>query len=261
MALSRPAVAARLSAAGCVFADDEADVLVAAARSATELAALVARRAAGTPLEQVVGWAAFAGLRIAVEPGVFVPRRRTELLVRQAATLLAPGAVVVDLCCGTGAIGAALRATCGAIELHAVDCDPVAVRCARRNLAGAGAAVSDGEVHAGDLYEPLPGRLRGRVDVLVCNAPYVPTDAIATLPPEARDHEPRTALDGGADGLDLHRRVAVGAPAWLAPGGALLLETSVEQAARTAALVAGGGLIPRVVRDDGLDATVVVGVR
>ena len=90
----------------------------------------------------------------------------------------------------------------GAIELHAVDIDPVAVACARRNV-----AVVGGEVHEGDLYDALPASLRGRVESLVANAPYVPTDAIALLPAEARVHEPRVALDGGPDGLDVQRRV------------------------------------------------------
>jgi len=120
---------------------------------------MVDRRAAGVPLEHVLGWAEFCGLRIAVDPGVFVPRRRTEFLARQAAALARPRAVVVDLCCGSGAVGAALAAALDRVELYAVDIDPAAVRCARRNLAGAG-----GQVYEGDLYQPLPATLRGRVD-------------------------------------------------------------------------------------------------
>ena len=114
---------------------------------------------------------------------------------------------------------------------------------------------------AGDLFDPLPDELRGRVDLLCVNAPYVPTDAIADLPPEARDHEPAIALDGGGDGLDLHRRVAAGARDWLAPGGSLLLETSGRQAPGTLAAVVAGGLAGRVVADDDRGATVVVGTR
>ena len=103
-------MAARLRAAGCVFAEDEAGLLIAAARNPAELAAMVGRRAAGQPLEHVLGWAEFCGLRIAVDPGVFVPRRRTEFLIGQASPLARPGAVIVDLCCGSGALGAALAA-------------------------------------------------------------------------------------------------------------------------------------------------------
>ncbi|MFE8955241.1 putative protein N(5)-glutamine methyltransferase [Streptomyces althioticus] len=223
---SRDAVAATLRVAGCVFAEDEADLILAAANGDPgAVEGMAARRAAGLPLELVVGWAEFAGLRIFVEPGVFVPRRRTEFLVEQALTLAPDASVVVDLCCGSGAVGAALTVALGAADLHAADIDPAAVRCARRNVASLG-----GHVHQGDLFDALPARLRGRVDVLAANVPYVPSDEIALLPAEARDHEPRVALDGGADGLDILRRVAAEAPGWLAPGGHLLIETSPRQA-------------------------------
>ena len=247
-----PDVVARLRAAGCVFAEDEARLLVAAAQTPAELTAMVDQRVAGLPLEQILGWAEFCGLRIVVERGVFVPRRRTELLVRQAAALARPGAVVVDLCCGSGAVGAALAAAVDGLELYAVDIDAVAVHCARRNVVGGG------QVYEGDLYEPLPRALRGRVDLLAVNAPYVPTDAVALMPPEARLHESRVALDGGADGLDVQRRIAADAAAWLAPGGYLLIETSERQASQTAEILTRSGLSPRVVRSDDLDATVVV---
>jgi release factor glutamine methyltransferase len=151
-------------------------------------------------------------------------------------------------------VGAALIAALDRVELHAADIDPAAVRCARRNVAAAG-----GQVYEGDLYQPLPPALRGRVDVLVVNAPYVPTDAIELMPPEAREHEPRVALDGGMDGLDVQRRVAAGAPLWLAPGGHLLIETSKRQAPQTVETFTRNGLIPRVTSSDELDATVVIG--
>ncbi len=261
-------VVARLLAAGCVFAEDEARLLISAARTPADLAAMVDRRAAGLPLEHVLGWAEFCGLRIAVDLRVFVPRRRTEFLVHQAAALgrraICPAGqalvprrvVVVDLCCGSGAVGAALVAALDRVELYAVDIDPAAVRCARRNLAADGA-----HVYEGDLYEPLPAGLRGRVDLLVVNAPYVPTDALGLLPEEARVHEPRVALDGGADGLDVARRVAAAAPPWLAPGGHLLIETSERQAPQTVETVARNGLIPRVASSEELDATVIIGTR
>ncbi|MEV7802990.1 putative protein N(5)-glutamine methyltransferase [Microbispora sp. NPDC088329] len=255
-----PPIVARLRAAGCVFAEDEARLLASAARTPAELDDMVNRRAAGLPLEHVLGWAEFCGLRLAVGPGVFVPRPRTEFLVRQAAALAGPGAVVVDMCCGSGAMGAALAAVAGPIELHAVDVDPAAVRCARRNLAPAGGAAV-GTVYEGDLYAALPAALRGRVDVIVASPPYVPTDAIGLLPPEARVHEPQVALDGGADGLDVVRRVVAEAGGWLAPGGHLLVETSGGQAERTAEAVARAGLAARLTRDDELDATAVIGTR
>jgi release factor glutamine methyltransferase len=244
---------ARLRAAGSVFAEDEARLLMSAAGSPAELAEMVERRAAGLPLETIVGWAEFCGLRIAVEPGVFVPRRRTELLVQRATALAPPHAVVVDLCCGSGAIGVALAAAAGTIALHAVDIDPVAVRCARRNVEPVG-----GHVHQGDLYAPVPPELRGRVDLLLANAPYVPTAAIQTMPPEARLHEPRITLDGGEDGLDVQRRVISEAAGWLAPGGHLLVETSRRQAPISVQIMAAAGFQPEVVRSDDLDGTVVV---
>jgi len=273
--LPRSVIVTRLRAAGCVFAEDEARLLISAARTSADLSAMVDRRAAGAPLEQVLGWAEFCGLRIVLDPGVFVPRRRTEFLVRQATALArpdaglarpdasppgpaltGPGVAVVDLCCGSGAVGAALAAALDRVELHAVDVDPAAVRCARRNVAAAG-----GQVYEGDLYEPLPASLRGRVDILVANAPYVPTDEIGLLPPEARIHEPTVALDGGADGLGILRRVTAAAPLWLAPEGHLLFETSERQVPQAVEAVAGSGLIPRVASSEELNATVVIGRR
>ncbi|XVS60542.1 putative protein N(5)-glutamine methyltransferase [Actinosynnema sp. CA-299493] len=250
-------VVARLRAAGCVFAEDEARLLVAAARGPEELELLTARRVAGLPLEHVVGWAEFCGLRVAVDPGVFVPRRRTEFLVHLAVGVARPGSVVVDLCCGSGAVGAAVVDRVAGVELHAVDVDPAAVACARRNV-GVGRDGRD-RVYAGDLYEPLPVSLVGRVDVLVANAPYVPTEAIGLMPPEAREHEPRVALDGGADGLDVQRRVIADAARWLAPGGRLLVETGARQAAGTVEAFAAGGLRGEVVSDEELSATAVIG--
>src|ERR1700759_5367841 len=227
-------IVTRLRAAGCVFAEDEARLLIAAAQTPAELDAMVGQRVAGLPLEQVIGWAEFCGLRITVAPGVFVPRRRTEVLVRQGVSLARPGAVIVDLCCGAGAIGAALAAAVEEAEGHAADIDRAAVRCARQNIPG-------GRVYQGDLYAPLPAGLRGRVAILAANVPYVPSEEIGFLPPQARADETRAALDGGADGLDVLRRVAAGAAGWLAPGGYLLSETSERQASvAQAALVAAG---------------------
>ncbi len=247
-------VVARLRAAGCVFAEGEARLLMSAARTSAELDAMVGQRAAGLPLEQVLGWAEFCGLRISVAPGVFVPRRRTEFLVRQAVALARPGAVIVDLCCGAGAIGAALAAAVKEAEVHAADIDPAAVRCARQNLPG-------GRVYQGDLYAPLPAGLRGRVAILAANVPYVPSEEIGFLPPEARAHETRAALDGGADGLDVLRRVAAGAAGWLAPGGYLLSETSERQASLAEAALEATGLTALVARSADLEATVVIGRR
>ncbi len=204
LALHRVAIVARLRAAGCVFAEDEADLLISSAGTAADLLAMVDRRIDGLPLEHIVGWARFCGIRVTVAPGVFVPRARTELLVRRAAAL------------------------------------------AGRHEA---------------IVVPLPGHLRRRVDVLVANVPYVPTEEISLLPPEARLHEARLALDGGTDGLDLLRRMAAEAPGWLASHGHLLVETSEWQASTAAAVLDRAGFTPHVVRDEDLDATVVIGDR
>lgn len=248
-----PRTVARLRAAGCVFAEDEARLLIAEAASAGDLETMLRRRTAGEPLEQVLGWVSFAGLRLAVAPGVFVPRQRTEYLVRLAVGLTPPGAVVVDLCCGCGALGAALAAAVPGVTLLAADLDRAAVACATGNLAGIGA------VFAGDLFAALPGEFWGRVHTLMANVPYVPTDEIDWLPPEARDHEPRTALDGGPDGLDHLRRVAAGAPGWLAPGGHLLIEVAAAQADPAATAFTAAGLTTRIAQAADEPATIVIG--
>jgi release factor glutamine methyltransferase len=269
-------IAARLRAAGSVFAEEEAELLVSATDDPTVLASMVARRVAGEPVEAIVEWASFCGLRIAVVPGVFVPRRRTELLAREARRIARnemhqksasegafrsglSGQAIVELCCGTAAVATAILDGMGGsadeLELHVADVDPRATTCARENLGGRG------QVHTGDLYDALPADLRGRIDVLVANAPYVPTAEISMMPPEARDHEPHVALDGGTDGLDVQRRIIERAHAWLTPGGHLLVETSRRQAAGTVAACEAVGLVTRVVTDDDLDATAVVGRR
>lgn len=246
----------RLRTAGCVFAEDEAQLLISEAQTQEILTDMVERRVAGFPLEHIIGWVDFCGTRIAVEPGVFVPRRRTEFLVQQAAYLAMPGAIIVDLCCGTGAVGAALARVLGEVELYAVDIDSASVRCARNNINWV-----NGNVYEGDLYHPLPTKLRGCVHILVANAPYVPTEAIKLLPREARRYEARVALDGGAEGLDVQRRVAAEASLWLAPDSHLLVETSQQQALQTVEIFAQNGLIPQVKNCDELDATVVIGTR
>lgn len=243
----------RLRRAGCVFAEDEAALLLGRAQGAA-LEALVARRVGGEPLESVLGWAEFGELRIEIGPGVFVPRRRSELLVTTALDVLGDTATVIDLCCGSGAIGAAMLASRPALQLYASDIDDAAIAVARRNLEPRGAHVS-----RGDLFDALPSHLHGRVDLIVVNAPYVPTGEITFMPPEARDWEPSIALDGGTDGLDLHRRIVAEAGGWLAPGAHLLIETSELQASGDLRMFGAAGFDARIVRDDDLDATIVVG--
>ena len=239
----------RLRAAGCVFAEDEAALLVEAAASADELERMTRRRVAGEPLEVVVGWAAFHGLRIAIEPGVFVPRQRTTGFLADQAIALAPH-TLLDLCCGSGAVAASVIAAVPSAEVYAADVDPAAVHCARRNLPA-------DRVFEGDLFDALPAHLR--FDVIVANAPYVPTEAIALMPAEARESEPLITLDGGADGLDVHRRIAARALERLLPGGHLLIEVNEEQGPTAALIFERSGLRARIAHDKELEATVVIG--
>lgn len=264
-----PPLVERLRAAGCVFAEEEAALLEEAAAgpghdAAVDLATLeglVLRRLAGEPLEHVLGWVAFDGDRVAIDPGVFVPRQRTSYLVEVAHAALAdtagdrPG-TVVDLCCGSGALGLALARRRPGVVLHASDLDPRAVACATRNLAPV-----QGSAHLGDLDTPLPQELRGQVDTILANVPYVPTDAVALMPPESRHHEPRGTVDGGTDGLDLLRRVATVAPGWLRVGGSLFCEVSDAQADAASSAFSAAGLLARVHRDDDREATVLSGTR
>lgn len=242
----------RLRAAGCVFAEDEARLLLEDDISPDLLDAMVRRRIAGEPLEHILGWVRFCDRRVGVESGVFVPRRRTEFLVA-CATVLAP-ASILDMCCGSGAVGLCLGSNVGAEQVIAVDIDDAAVRCARHNLQPIG-----GRAYRGDLYDAVPPHLRGSFDVIVVNAPYVPTEEIDLMPREARLHEPLVALDGGTDGVDVHRRVATGAKAWLAPGGHLLVETSECQSSATAAGLKDAGLTTRIESSDEYGAVVVIG--
>ncbi len=246
----------QLRNAGCVFAEEEAQLLISEADTLEELLIMVNLRVTGTPLEYILGWADFYGNRIVIVPGVFVPRRRTEFLAQQAIDLSVPGFKVVDLCCGSGAVGVAISKEVGLVSLYAVDIDPIAVQCAKCNVTELG-----GLVYEGDLYNPLPSKLIGNVDIIVANAPYVPTEAIKSLPQEARLYEPKVALDGGKDGNDIHRQVAENASFWLASGGHLLIETSKIQAPQTVAIFTQYGLIARLIHNSELNATVVIGTK
>jgi release factor glutamine methyltransferase len=250
-------VTARLAAAGCVSAAAEARWLleealqlpsgaVATRRreplpppAAVALEAMVGRRVAGEPLQYVIGWAPFGPLRIQVGEGVFVPRPETELVADRAAAHLraaAGPATAVDLCTGSGAIACYLADAVPGARLLATELDSAALVWARRNLAGRGA-----ELLEGDLDEPLPDELRGQVDVLVANVPYVPSGQIPLLPHDVREHEPLVALDGGDQGLDVFGRVAGRAGRWLAPGGWLVCEIGDDQGEAAGALLERAG--------------------
>ena len=253
----RNVVVARLRGAGCVWAEDETRLLVEAAGSPEALTGLVERRVTGEPLEYLLGWAEFCGERIGVQPGVFVPRARTALLVSAAAAVTGAAAAVVELCCGSGAITHALAGRLVAPRLlAAVDLDPAAVACARRNLTALAVPV-----FAGDLFDPLPPAWRGSLDLVVANAPYVPTAALDLLPAESRRYEAPVALDGGPDGLAVLRRVAADASSWLAPGGHLVAEIGDVQVDELGAVLTDAGLVPTVIRDAALGATAMTACR
>ena len=252
--LSFSNIVTTLRAAGCVFAEEEAHLFISAAQTQSDLSLMIDKRRSGLPVEQILGWAEFCGLRVIIETGVFIPRYKTEFLVNQAASLSHDDSLILDLCCGSGAVGLAMLSLLPQATLYAADIDPVAVRCASQNLNPFG-----GRVFEGDLFEPLPKELKGRIEVLVANAPYVPTEAIEMMPRESRLFERHISLDGGEDGLEVQRRIASEAPLWLAPGGHLLVETSEHQAASAANIFLTSGLTPRIMRSDDFDATVVIG--
>lgn len=207
-------IAVRLRAAGCVFAEDEARLL-----GGDE--ALIARRIAGERIEHLLGWVEFCGLRLEVDPGVFIPRPQTEALAEQAAALRPR--VALDLFAGCGAIACVVKQRNPGARVVAAELDPAALACATRNGERYGV-----EVVASDVDATVPAELAGTVDVLTANVPYVPTPELPYVP---HDGEPDSALDGGADGLDWVRRVRAIAPRWLRPGGVLLYEQPGEGSA------------------------------
>lgn len=239
---------ASLRAAGCVYAEEEAALLREAAPDGSGLEALVARRCAGEPLEQVLGWVDLGGLRLAVAPGCFVPRQRTLLLVREAVAALrsaGPGGVLVEAYAGVAPVAAHVVRAVPDAEVHAVERDERALDAARGN--------GDGRVtvHPGDVLDGLPPALAGRVDVVAAVPPYVPDGELALMPREAREHEAPEALLGGADGLDPFRALVAAAGAWLAPGGVVLAEMSSGQGAAALAAAEGLGRAATAVTQEG----------
>lgn len=216
------ALAARLSRAGFVAAEEEAaELLACAAGDRDRLDALVDRRLTGEPLAWVTERVEFCGLEIRVDPGVYVPRGQSELLAGRAVERLPADGLAIDLCTGSGAIGAALSAARPGARVLASDVDERAVACARRNGV---------EVYRGDLFAPLPDGLEERVDVVVGVVPYVPTPDLPLLQRDTFTFESPLPYDGGPDGTEILRRVLIGSPRFLRRAGALLLELGGGQA-------------------------------
>jgi release factor glutamine methyltransferase len=213
----------RLSDAGFVAADDEADELVARAADDPELLeVLVARRLTGEPLAWITGGVSFCGVDILVHPGVYVPRWQSEPLARRALARLPSMGTAVDLCTGAGAVAKTLSMGRTEARVVASEIDERAVACASANGV---------EVYQGDLFVPLPAGIEGQVDVVVGIVPYVPTSALEQLPRDTLVFETHRPYDGGVDGTDVLRRVVADSTRYLRPGGALLLELGGDQVA------------------------------
>ncbi|MGJ5725567.1 N5-glutamine methyltransferase family protein [Brevibacterium sp. H602] len=270
-----------LRAAGCVFAEDEAAILIEAAAgpddddSEPNLDELVARRVSGEPLEQIVGWVDFSGMRLSVQPGVFVPRQRTALLAAHAvsaaqrmtdsrgnragtdADVDAVRPVVLEAFCGVGPVGSAVAGKVPGVDLHLGDAQVEALRCAVENVErhiqtiqpGDSAQVGEPDTivtgHVLDCLHGLSDTLRQSVSVIAAVPPYVPETAADFLPHEALDFEPSTALFGGRDGLDLVRRLIAESLDWLAPDGVLLIELGQGQVASATGFATERGLEAR----------------
>ncbi|GAA1792145.1 peptide chain release factor N(5)-glutamine methyltransferase [Nocardioides hankookensis] len=196
---------------------------------------LLVRRAAREPLQHLTGTAYFRHVELAVGPGVFVPRPETELLAGWAIGHAVAGAVVVDLCTGSGAVAKAIADEVPGAVVHAVELDESAHRWAERNLAGTGV-----DLRQGDMATAFDD-LAGTVDVLTCNPPYIPLDAWESVAQEARDHDPHLALFSGADGLDAIRVLAARAAVLLRPGGVVGFEHADVQGESAPAVFAATG--------------------
>jgi release factor glutamine methyltransferase len=216
--------------------------------------ASIERRAAGEPLQYVTGEVPFRHVVLKVRPGVFIPRPETEVLVDAvlAALPLAEAGtadpVVIDLCTGSGAVAISVAHERPGARVYASEAVAATAEVARENAERCGVA-GRVSVLTGDLFAPLPPDLRGAVDVVAANPPYIPTADLAGLPSEVAAHEPRVALDGGEDGLDVVRRIVDEARGWLAPGGTLVIECDTSRAKDAARLMSAWYEGSRVLKD------------
>lgn len=215
---------------------------------------LVRRRGEREPLQHLTGSTSFCGWEIAVTRDVLIPRPETELLAEQAVGFLRPrgdqASAVLDLGTGSGCLAIVIAAQCPAARVEAIDVSAPALAVARSNAARHGVEARI-RFHLGDGFQALAGEAPAAFDLLVSNPPYIPTGELAGLQPEVRDHDPRLALDGGADGLDFYRRLAREAPARLRPGGRLMVEFGDGQEVALAPLFgAAGWMVESVLPDD-----------
>jgi len=216
------------------------------------LASLVGRRAAREPLQLVLGTTAFRTVELACRPGVFIPRPETEVVAGVAidrARRAAARPVVVEPCTGTGAIAAALAVEVPGSRVIATELDPAAAELARANLATLGVSTAT-TVLVGDLLDPVEPALRGHLDVLVANPPYLPAGDLGTFDPEVADHDPHRALIGGPSGHEVVDRLLALAADWLAPGGSVVVEIDARRGADAASVARSRGLVDVEVRRD-----------
>ncbi len=213
---------------------------------ATRFGELVARRRSGEPLQYIEGTTQFGSIEVAVDPRVLIPRPETEQLWELVATRLAgrPPRIVVDLGTGSGNLAIALKHTFPGADVHAVDVSAASLEVAARNVAAMGYEIA---LYLGDLFAPLPRGIRGRVDLVISNPPYIAAGDHAALPPEVRDHEPAVALLAGTDGLSVLRRIVDAAPGWLSADGVLACEIGEDQGDALRELAAG--LNPEIMKD------------
>lgn len=217
MPINRIEVVERLAAAGCIAAEEEAEELLSNAPDPPTLEAWVGHREQGEPLAWIVGSTRFCGHSVRVDPGIFVPRHQSEKLAQIAAELLSDNGLAIDLCTGSGAVACHLMAERQTARVVGIDVDERAARCARSN--GVRTLV-------GDLGSPLRSH---SCDLITAVAPYVPSSQLRLLPADVQRYEPRLALDGGADGLALVRRMVLDAARVLKTGGWLVTELGAEQ--------------------------------
>lgn len=226
---------------------------------------LVRRRGEREPLQHLTGSTSFCGWEMAVTRDVLIPRPETELLAAQAVAFLRTRgdqpAAVLDFGTGSGCLAIVIAAQCPPATLTAIDRSAPALAVARGNVARHGLEARI-RFHAGDGFHALTGEGPAGFDLIVSNPPYIPTGELARLQPEVRDHDPHLALDGGEDGLVFYRRLAVEAPAWLRPGGRLMVEFGDGQEAVLPALFAAAGwAVPTVLPDHSGRARILIAHR
>ena len=226
-----------LQQGGIENAHREARWLLESAGEVDSALALARRRIAGEPLQYLTGIAGFRHLELAVGPGVLVPRPETESVAQRALDLLPPGGTLVDVGTGSGAIALSVAHERRDATVWGTDLSPEALSWA---IANRDRLKLDVELVEGNLFDPLPDRLRGHVDVVVSNPPYVGEDERSILPREVVEHEPHVALFAD-DGLAVIRRLVDAAPVWLAEGGWLVLEISERHPAEVSDLLKSGG--------------------